>query len=167
TAGYASLAARIFREGELLKETKTFDLALDLPPEPASYRVEYALKRPEAAELSTQVKLAWEFTSTTNNDSAVLPLSYIRFRPELNQNSAAKQGVAIKLPIRVEPQDASVPKAESLTVDVSYDDGETWTEADVTGDGQEWSAELEHPQQSGYVSLRAAAVDGEDNVVET
>jgi hypothetical protein len=37
----------------------------------------------------------------------------------------------------------------------------------LKGEGAEWSAQFEHPQQSGYVSLRAVAIDADDNVVET
>jgi subtilisin family serine protease len=161
--------ARLFRDGELIEELSELNLFVDVPAESARYRVELELDRPAPAELSTRVELTWEFVSesTGSDEGVALPLSYIRFLPKLDQESAAAQGATIELPIRVEPQpEADVPAPESLTVEVSYDDGQTWRDVDVQGEGAEWSAQLEHPQQSGYVSLRAAAIDADDNLVE-
>ena len=161
--------ARVFRDGELIEELEENQLYVEVPAESARYRVEFELERPAPAELSTRVELAWELVSesTGSDEGVALPLSYIRFLPELNQDSAAARGATLELPIRVEPQpEAEVSAPESLTVDVSYDDGQTWSEVDVQGEGADWSAQLDHPQQSGYVSLRAAATDADDNVVE-
>ncbi|MER7368594.1 hypothetical protein [Nonomuraea wenchangensis] len=43
-----------------------------------------------------------------------------------------------------------------------YDDGATWTRAEVHGP----AAVLRHPAGDGYVSLRARAVDGSGNTAE-
>jgi len=160
---------RLFRDGELIKELDELNLFLDVPAESARYRVEFELDRPLPAELSTHVELAWEFVSASSGDESVaLPISYVRFLPELDQDSAAQKGAKLVLPIRVEAQpEAEVSGPESLTVEVSYDDGQSWSEATVEGEGAAWSAQLEHPQQSGFVSLRAVAIDADDNVVET
>ena len=50
-------------------------------------------------------------------------------------------------------------------MDVSYDDGRTWTAAPVTAQGQSWSAAVRHPAR-GFVSLRARASDAAGNTVE-
>lgn len=139
----------------------------EVPPESASYRVEIEVERFAISELSTKVALAWEFVSEKTAEATPLPLSYIRFKPELNQDSLAPKGEAFELPILVEPQpNAQVSDAQSLTVDVSYDDGATWTPAKVNGEGRSWTARFKHPKKSGYVSLRAAALDADDNQVE-
>ena len=52
-----------------------------------------------------------------------------------------------------------------LTVDVSYDDGQSWRRAPLVRTGQGWLARLVHPE-SGFVSLRAKAVDAHGNSVE-
>lgn len=61
----------------------------------------------------------------------------------LSQDSSAPKGEKIELPILVEPQpEAQVSDAQSLTVDVSFDDGGTWTPAQVSGQGRSWKAQL-------------------------
>jgi hypothetical protein len=157
----------LFRDGKLLKEVETPGLFEEVPPESASYRVEIEVERGDYAELSTKVALAWEFVSATTRERTLLPVSYIRFKPELTQDSAAPKGEAFALPILVEPQpDVQISDAQSLTVDVSFDDGATWAPAKVSGEGRSWKAHFKHPKKSGYVSLRAAALDADDNQVE-
>ena len=159
--------ARLFRDGKLLKEVETPGLFEDVPAESASYRVEIEVERAATMELSTKVALAWEFVSEKAAERTVLPLSYIRFQPELSQDTSAPKGERFELPILVEPQPrAQVSDAQSLTVDVSFDDGATWAPAKVSGEGRSWKANFKHPKQSGYVSLRAAALDADDNQVE-
>jgi subtilisin family serine protease len=168
--------ARLFREGELIEEAEGAYLSAEVGAGDAKYRAEFELDRSSYAELSTKIALSWEFSSAASGtpqdpdqfDSGTpLDVSYIRFLPKLNEQSAAPQDAVFKLPIRVEPQPESEgPAAESLTVDVSYDDGKTWDEVDVSGGGADWTVKLEHPQQSGYVSLRASSIDADDNLVE-
>ncbi|MGW5157711.1 hypothetical protein ACWEPN_19735 [Nonomuraea wenchangensis] len=56
----------------------------------------------------------------------------------------------------------SAGPVQRLSVEVSYDDGATWTRAEVHGP----AAVLRHPAGDGYVSLRARAVDGAGNTAE-
>jgi hypothetical protein len=158
---------RVLRDGEVLDEADELQLHAKVPPELAHYRVELEAERGSQAELSTHVSLAWEFDSETTENSTPLPVSYVHFRPELSQNTAGPQGATFELPIRVEPHgEAEARSLDTLSVDVSYDDGASWAEAVVSGEGTDWKAELEHPQQSGYVSLRAAGADADGNRVE-
>ena len=164
---FAKSHARLFRDGKLVKEAETPGLFEEVPPESASYRVEIEVERGDYAELSTKVALAWEFVSEKTAERTLLPVSYIRFKPELTQDSSGPKGEAFELPILVEPQPgAQVSDAQSLTVDVSFDDGVTWAPAKVSGEGRSWKAHFKHPKKSGYVSLRAAALDADDNQVE-
>jgi hypothetical protein len=56
---------------------------------------------------------------------------------------------------------------KTLTVAVSYDDGRTWQPTVLTraSDGT-WTAQLQHPNRAGFVSLRARAIDQSGNSVE-
>ena len=62
---------------------------------------------------------------------------------------------------RDQPQEITVAlaslehTAESIGLEVSYDDGETWTAAELDGD----TATLEHPEDAEFVSLRLTATD--------
>lgn len=54
-----------------------------------------------------------------------------------------------------------------LSVEVSYDDGTTWTAVDVrrTGNPARWRAGLRNPG-GGFASLRAKSVDADGNTAE-
>jgi hypothetical protein len=53
----------------------------------------------------------------------------------------------------------------SLTVQVSYDDGETWQRVVPRRTGSDWLALVQNPDR-GFVSLRAVAVDADGNSVD-
>lgn len=160
--------ARLFRNGQLIEEINEPRLYTEVPPESARYRAELTLDRRAPVELSTHIEIAWEFSSKSTGDQELpLPTSFIRFLPELDQQSAAPSGEELELPIRIEAHpDANVAELKSLEAEVSYDDGRTWSKLDLEGEGSDWSARLEHPARSGYTSLRAAATDADDNKVE-
>jgi hypothetical protein len=67
------------------------------------------------------------------------------------------------VPVRVEPAPGEdTGEVTSPTVEVSFDDGETWRRAPVlTGHVFRW-----HPRGEGFVSLRATATDTAGNTVE-
>jgi hypothetical protein len=66
----------------------------------------------------------------------------------------------------VETQPGSEAGANrSLTVEVSYDTGETWWPATLTTVDGKRTAWVDHPRIDGYVSLRATAVDTKGNTV--
>jgi hypothetical protein len=59
------------------------------------------------------------------------------------------------------------PRNVSVTgVEVSYDDGATWTAAVVEPNAGSWDAHFEHPSTGDYVSLRVSARDTSGNSVE-
>ena len=89
----------------------------------------------------------------------------VRFTPRLDDHNRAPGGVPFLLPVRVEhtDQDAGIT---SLTVQVSYDDGDTWQAAAVHRRDGQWLAGLRHPAGATFVSLRATATDSEGNTVD-
>jgi hypothetical protein len=54
----------------------------------------------------------------------------------------------------------------SLAVQASFDDGRTWSKVFVVRSSSDGVALLRHPKGSGFVSLKAAAIDTEGNTVE-
>jgi hypothetical protein len=53
-----------------------------------------------------------------------------------------------------------------LDVEVSYDDGASWQQAFLVKAGSGWLAQLFHPRDADFVSLRAAATDSAGNSVQ-
>ena len=71
------------------------------------------------------------------------------------------------IPISIARQiDAPAPALRRLTVEASYDGGTVWKRALVLRLGDQAIALLHHPDGDGRVSLRAVAVDRDDNAVE-
>ncbi|MFC0526908.1 S8 family serine peptidase [Phytohabitans kaempferiae] len=164
-AGYSSIAAgqiTLSRNGEVVASVEELTGEFEVPPEPADYRLEMSAERSGPATLSTRVSVAWTFRSGHVADSVRLPLSTVRFAPRVDSENAAPAGQVATIPVSVvaQPDSAAGPNT-SLRVEVSYDDGVTWSPAPVAA-GQ---ATVDHPARDGYVSLRATAVDSAGNTV--
>lgn len=156
----------VYRDGELIHQGPELFAELDVPPAEASYRMEAEATRADWYPLSTQASLAWTFRSGHVDEATEVPLpvSVVRFDVRLDQHNTAPAGRAYPVPVQVVPQPGSAAAAVTdLTVEVSYDDGQTWQEVPVRGGRL---VVLHHPDGDGFVSLRASATDADGNTVE-
>jgi len=159
--------ARLYRDGELLQDWRSFGyLALTLPGEEATYRLEASVT-PPVSDISTTVTSAWTFRSGhVDGDQAVaLPLLGVIYRPDLDDRNHAQAGpVGIPLELFRQPG-AGTAVIASVAVDVSYDEGRTWHTAPLTRNGERWLAAVDNPA-GGSVSLRVQAADTDGNRLE-
>ncbi|MFJ2827974.1 S8 family serine peptidase [Streptomyces sp. NPDC087263] len=132
-------------------QDSAYELTLDNTRDPAVYPV------------STRVRTEWTFRSaaTSGDGSTTLPLSVIRFSPELSLSSTAQAGKPFQVPFTVEGA-AAGQRLKKLAFEVSYDEGTTWQSAKAVG-GTHLS--LTHPVKAGSVSLRAKLTDREGNTL--
>jgi hypothetical protein len=153
----------VHRDGKLVREVLRVGLAnVPLKPEPGTYRIAVDAAHSPAAPLGKHSTIAWTVKVT---GPGTLPLSVLRFAPELDANGAAASGPA-RVPVRTQAQPgATVPPVRTVKVEVSYDDGANWQPAKVTGANGQYSAELLHPV-GAFVSLRSTATDTAGTVVE-
>jgi subtilisin family serine protease len=145
----------------------TFVIALASADE-AEYEVSLSQRRPVPDVVSSQVDVVWTFRSKRVAGTAreFLPLSAVRFTPKLNLQQRAPAGY-FRVPFTVQRQPGSTAGAtESFGMQVSYDDGTTWTEPRYTRTGDRGVAILKNPRKPGYVSLRATATDTAGNSVQ-
>jgi subtilisin family serine protease len=139
-----------------------------LPAEDATYRLEASDTRGAPFRTSTKVAVAWTFRSghVAGDKPQRLPLSTVRFSPELDDHNTAPGGRTFAIPVTVDHQRGSTAgTATDVRVEVSYDDGATWQQAEVTGAGDQRVATVSHPGGPGFVSLRAGAADDDGNTV--
>ncbi|HWH01076.1 MAG TPA: S8 family serine peptidase [Pilimelia sp.] len=165
----ASATAALYRDGARVAGDELLDGPVDVAPGPARYRAEFTVTRGAPALLSTRTSLAFEFTSghVDGDGARRLPVSVVRFTPRLDQHNGAPAGRAVTVGVAVRRQPgAGRGRYPHLTVEVSYDDGATWTRVRVTGGGDRRTAHLVHPDRAGYVSLRATARDADGNAVQ-
>jgi hypothetical protein len=159
----------LWRNGKVVGESEYAGYGeFAVPPGRADYRLVTSSKR-SLTDLSTEVEASWTFRSrhVAGETPARLPLSVVRFTPQLRADNSAPAGQGFVIPVRVQRQPgAPAARVEKLAVDVSYDGGKTWAKAKLvrtSADG--WSALLRHPTGSGHVSLRATARDTAGNTV--
>ena len=101
--------------------------------------------------------------STVSVRPAALPLSAVRFAPKLDNDNSARAGRPFLVPVALQLQSGSTVRPARLAVDVSYDEGKTWRQADVLGN---LAVLLFHPAGATSVSLRAKATDRDGDTVE-
>jgi len=146
----------LYRDGKLAATQNLPGQGMfQVPPTPAAYRLVTDVTRNQPWwPLATKVTAEWTFT----NSSTVLPLLSVQYRPAVDLSNTAPGGVDFTIPVTVTRQDGPA-KIRSMTVDVSYDDGATWTSAKVARDH---TVSVHHPA-TGYASLRVNAADTDGN----
>ncbi|MCP2246083.1 S8 family peptidase [Lentzea aerocolonigenes] len=147
----------LYRDNVKAVETAEAGWALlDVEPGAANYRLETTATRENL--LSTKVSGVWTFRSDTTAERTALPLSVIRFTPQLDDDGYAQAGRMLAVPISTQSQTGSV---RITSVEVSYDNGTTWRPTPVTSN----RVLLAHPSNAKSVSLRAKA-SGHGQTVE-
>jgi hypothetical protein len=85
----------------------------------------------------------------------------VLYRTRLDDDNRAPVGTQqVALSVRTN-QNAPAPTVRRLTLQVSYDDGATWTNAPVQQTTDGWQATVDNPKgvKGRYVSLRSFAED--------
>ncbi|MEU1393176.1 MULTISPECIES: S8 family serine peptidase [unclassified Nonomuraea] len=143
-------------------------LDVRLPAEPAAYTLTASAQRPSA--LSTKVESAWTFRSQRTAEPRPLPLTAVRYAPEgLDDHNRARRGSTTVVPVSLHRNPgASAPRATSITLEESFDDGANWRPVRLTRTGSGWTARIANPDAPGFVSLRAKVTDAAgDRVTQT
>lgn len=169
-AGHAGWSATtrarvaLYRDGVLVAERSELGgKGFLVPPGAADYRLVVETERGAPATLSTRNSAAWTFRSEHAEDDNPLPVSVVRFSPVLDARNTAPSGETYRVPVRVERQQGSTAdEVRDLTVEVSFDDGATWSPAQI----RRGLVTVNHPAAEGFVSLRAKAADTAGNTVE-
>ncbi|SDF78130.1 Serine protease, subtilisin family [Lentzea fradiae] len=159
-AGYSPVTearTTLYRDGEKVAETAEAGWAMaDVRPGTARYRLEATATR--TGLLSTKVSGVWTFRSGTTAEQTALPLSVVRFRPQLDDDGYGRAGQMLGVPVSTQSQTGSV---DVTSVEVSYDGGTTWRGTQLRGN----RVLLAHPRDAKSVSLRAKA-SGSGQTVE-
>jgi subtilisin family serine protease len=134
--------------------------AFTVPADTGTYSLTTEGTRPDATGTSTKVSATWTFTSSRPMNAAEirLPLPVIQFSP----SHAATGRAAIRVSVRHLLNDG-YGRLRELRVEVSFDDGKTWTHAPVRNGH---IIPPRHPANPGTISLRAKAKDDRGNTVE-
>lgn len=148
----------LFHNNTKLGESNGLSGVFDVPAAEGAYRAE--MEQSRDAELSTKVSGAWTFKAKHTTDITRMPLSIVRFQPELDDKDTA-HGRVLPVPLKVE-QAQNTPRVKRVAVEVSFDDGKTWKQVPVAGD----KAIVHHPKDAKFASLRAKTTDAAGNTGE-
>jgi subtilisin family serine protease len=146
-----------------------FDNYWTVPDVSADYRLDVSASRNTGwhGQRSQRIEASWTFRSGGADPAGALPLTVLRFQPPTDPNGIAPADAAFTIPFTVQQQGPRRRRSlDTLKVEVSYDDGATWTSVATKYRGDFGRAALTHPAASsgsGWVSLRAAGKDHSGN----
>lgn len=162
----SSARFELYRDGTLIASGDQPGGDAAVPAADAEYRAVVSTTRPaDAFGASTAVSAAWTFRSAHVDDTSVVaqPVSVIRFTPALDADGRAPAGQSFLVPVWLQHNGSGgTDRPRTLSVEVSYDEGKTWTAADTP---MNLVAVLRHPKDAESVSLRATATDRDGNSV--
>ncbi|WP_199443910.1 S8 family peptidase [Umezawaea beigongshangensis] len=165
-AGFSAVdSARttVYRGAEKIGETADDGYGeFVLPAGRGQYRLETEATRSGVSELSTKVTGSWTFRSGTvgGEEWRSLPVSVIRFDARLDADGSTRAGRTIAVPLSVQQQeDAESGRFGRFDVQVSFDDGATWSRVPVVGR----TALVRNPAEPGFASLKVSARDSRGN----
>ncbi|WP_189783580.1 S8 family peptidase [Streptomyces capitiformicae] len=178
-AYYATYDYTLSRDGETI--TKVRDgadefprnhalAAWKVPADTGTYTLRAHADRGQWNSVSTEVEGVWTFRSgpAGEGETAVLPLTSVRFRPPVDEWSRAGDGRTVAVPFTLQRTgDQARGRLRTLTVEASFDGGTTWRRVPVAKN----RALIPHPAVAslpaehidrnghGYVSLRVKGSD--------
>ncbi|MGH3682990.1 MAG: PA domain-containing protein, partial [Natronosporangium sp.] len=124
------------RNGEVVGESSWPQVQFTVPPEDAELELELAVTSGPGnfSDLSTHTESTWRFRSARPEaDREVLPLVQLGYHLEAGPRNEVPAGAAY--PLLLDPgyqPGATGPGGFTVEVEVSYDDGASWTVAPVT-----------------------------------
>ncbi|MEV0525405.1 S8 family serine peptidase [Streptomyces sp. NPDC050439] len=132
--------------------------AFKVPAAEAEYKLSTSVKRSvKVAAASTRIDASWTFRSK-KADNAKLPLSTARFAAAVDLSSRAKAGETQSVPVTVQGA-AAGSNLKSLAAYVSYDYGQTWKKATVSGG----KIKVKNPAAGKGISFHAKITDKKGN----
>ena len=150
----------LYRNGQQVAESsEPGSLFADVPAASATYRLATTVER-SVADFSTKQAISWTFRSGHVESETRLPTAVARFAPAVDsRNRATRRSEWVQMSLDPLP-DSAFGTVRRPTVDVSFDDGKSWSRASVRPSRHGDFEVLVSPPKSGaYVSLRVSATD--------
>ncbi|WP_380280207.1 serine protease [Kitasatospora purpeofusca] len=156
----------LYRDGVLVgtrsgAESAAGRAAFTVPAAKASYRLAATVTRKAATGATTRVNASWTFASAATGGPAPVPVSVVRFSPELSPAGTAAAGSPVRVPVTVQGA-AADGRVRALTVSASTDGGASWTRLPV----ESGAVTVQNPPAGGGVSLRAELTDTDGNTLD-
>lgn len=155
------------QNGEILAQNSEIGLGIEAADVPAGELTVNATADREApwTPLGTRSDAEWTFDYDPEGNP-VLPVSVVEFAASGVVNGSAAAGTVQDVHLEFAQQPgADEQVCAAMTFAVSFDDGATWTAVPIDRVGNTASAQLQLPEEPGYVSVRFTAADENGNTV--
>ncbi|OLF19102.1 S8 family peptidase [Actinophytocola xanthii] len=157
----ATGSTQLLRDGEVIAESQVPGyVETRVLRERADYTLRATATQP--GPLSTRIDAEWTFASeyVAGDTPVPIPALAMRFSPNLDDHNAAKAGKRFRFPVHVQRNGAEQPgEVDTPRLEVSYDDGKTWRPSRLSRERDHWVAEVNHPKDAEFVSLRSSVSD--------
>ncbi|MGW1841126.1 S8 family peptidase [Streptomyces sp. NPDC001966] len=158
---YSSVKTVLYRNGAKLAQNADplEGVPFTVPAGAADYRLTSSVRLdPKATALSTRIDASWTFRSKKTATETLLPISTVRFTPNVTLDGKVTSGRTASVPVKVQGA-AAGKNLKSLTVYVSYDAGKTWKKATVKAG----KISVKNPAKGKSISYRADVTDKKGN----
>ncbi|MGP4047928.1 S8 family peptidase [Streptomyces sp. 2A115] len=166
-----SAAAVLYRNGRKTAEADSAWTDVEVPSGEADFRLDLTTSRmSDEWVYGTGTDTSWSFRSDSTDTATTLPLLQLDYDVPVDAHNAVGSGRAHSIGLSVRAQDGlAAPRGVSVHVEASYDDGASWSRAEVKSRGHNgFEAAVKRPsgvRGDAYVTLRARARDAAGNIV--
>ncbi|MEU6548056.1 S8 family serine peptidase [Streptomyces sp. NPDC046859] len=157
--------AVLYRDGREVGRADGGFTDFEVPSGTAGYRLDLTTSRTSPEWVyGTGTETSWSFRSGTAKDATTLPLLQLDYDVPVDADNAVRPGRTHTVGVSVRAQDGlAAPRGVRVQVEVSYDDGRTWSRAGVKDRGRNaFSATVTKPARThgdAFVTLRVTARD--------
>ncbi|MFB7220349.1 S8 family serine peptidase [Streptomyces sp. NPDC056227] len=157
---HSTQTVSLYQGDQLLKQIDNWpDFgAFGLAAQKLPYRLVYETSGdPTLSPYSPSTRTEWRFNSEAATETQVVPLVQLDYLTDLDADGRAGRNTGLSITPSVLGSSAAEDAVSSLGLEVSYDDGKTWTHQDLKEKSGSWQAKLSAPSQADYVSIRVTA----------
>lgn len=158
---YSSVKTVLYRNGKkLVQNTNPLEgEPIAVPSGAADYRLTTSVRlSPKASAVSGRIDASWAFRSKKTGTRTALPVSTVRFTPNVTLDGKVTAGRTASVPVKVQGA-AAGKNLKSLTVYVSYDGGKTWKKTAV----KSGKLSVKNPAKGKSISYKADVTDKKGN----
>ncbi|WP_442811012.1 S8 family peptidase [Streptomyces sp. NBC_01217] len=159
---YSSVKTVLYRNGAVLARNADpleGGTPIAVPSGAADYRLTTSVQRSsKVSAVSTRIDASWTFRSKKSAEPTLLPVSTVRFTPNVTTDGRVTAGRTASVPVTVQGA-AAGKNLKSLTVYVSYDGGKTWKKSAV----KSCKLSVKNPARGKSLSYRANVTDKQGN----
>ncbi|WP_443080697.1 S8 family peptidase [Streptomyces sp. PTD5-9] len=158
---YGSVKTVLYRNGKKLvqNDNPLEGEPIAVPSGVADYRLTTSVRvSPKVSAVSSRIDASWTFRSKKTGAPTALPVSTVRFTPNVTLDGKVTAGRTASVPVKVQGA-AAGKNLKSLTVYVSYNGGKTWKKTAV----KSGKLSVKNPAKGKSLSFKADVVDKKGN----